>query len=278
MFVASIPFPDLDPVALQLGPISIRWYGLAYMAGLILGWLYIRKLLSTDRLWPNKAPLPKEKTDDLLIWTAMGVIVGGRVGFFLLYEPSVFLTDPVQVLKIWEGGMAFHGGLLGVTVAIYLFSLRNNVSVFTVGDLIAAAVPIGIFFGRIANFINVEVYGRVTTMPWGVIFPDVGPEPRHPSQLYEAVLEGLLLFFVLRFLIFHRNALASPGLLSGTFLFGYACGRIFAEFFRAQDPTHTFTTGFLTAGIVYSIPMALIGIYLIWRARHNTRKAPSAAA
>ncbi|MEM7619232.1 MAG: prolipoprotein diacylglyceryl transferase [Pseudomonadota bacterium] len=261
----SIPFPDLDPVALQLGPFSIRWYGLAYMAGLLLGWLYIRNLLTNQKLWPSQPPIAPVKTDDLLIWTALGVIAGGRIGFFLLYEPYTFIYDPLQVLRIWEGGMAFHGGLLGVISMIYIFSWRNKVSVFTIGDLIAAAVPIGIFFGRIANFINAEVYGRITTVPWGVIFPDVGPEPRHPSQLYEAVLEGLVLFLVLRYLIYYRKALFYPGFLSGMFFIGYACGRIFSEFFRAQDPGHTFTTDFFTAGIVYSIPMFLVGCYLIWR-------------
>lgn len=268
----SIPFPEIDPVALQIGPVAIRWYGLAYAAGLSLGWLYIRKLLSSDKLWANKAPMAPEKTDDLLIWIALGVILGGRIGFFIFYEPSAFLTNPLVLFQIWQGGMAFHGGLLGVILAIYMFSKKHQVSIFQIGDLIAVAVPIGIFFGRLANFINQEVYGRITNVPWAMVFPDIGPEPRHPSQLYEATLEGLVLFLILSYLVFYRRALASPGLLSGTFLLGYACARIFAEFFRAQDPGHTFTAGLFTAGIVYSIPMALVGLYFIWHARRNNEK------
>ncbi len=268
-----LPYHEISPIALDLGILQIRWYGLAYAAGLLLGLLYIRRLLSNDGLWAKKAPLAKDKADDLLIWIALGVIIGGRLGFILFYEPSSYLANPLKIFAVWEGGMAFHGGLLGTILAIYMFSKRNNVSIFSVGDLVAAAVPIGIFFGRIANFINGNLYGRVSDVPWAMIFPeaekrfpDTAGLGRHPSQLYEAALEGLIIFFILRYMIYNRNALHYPGLIAGTFLILYAVGRSIAENFRAQDVEHAFSWGPFTAGIVYSIPMAVFGAYLIRKA------------
>ena len=261
-----IPFHNIDPIAINFGFFSIKWYGLAYAAGLLLGWLYVRKLLETEKFWPQKAPIDAKACDDLLIWVALGVILGGRLGFIFFYEPGHYLENPLDIFKVWQGGMAFHGGLLGTIIAMYLFSKRNNTSLLSIADLVAAAVPIGIFFGRIANFINGRLFGKVTDVPWAMHFPEGGNYGRHPSQLYEAALEGLILFLVLRFLIYNRNALAYPGMVSGIFLIGYAVGRSIAENFREQDLDHIFSWGPLTAGIVYSIPMAILGAYLVWNA------------
>ena len=202
MELMAIPFPGIDPVAISLGPLHVRWYGLAYLAGLVLGWLYTRALLRNKRLWAGAPPMTPEQADDYLLWVTLGVVVGGRLGFVLLYEPSLFLHEPWRIVSVWEGGMAFHGGLLGVILAIALFSRWNRIPLLSLGDVTCAAVPIGLFFGRIANFINGEIYGRLTDVPWAVDFParvlspgDL-PGPRHPTQLYEAFLEGVVLFAV----------------------------------------------------------------------------------
>ena len=271
MSVLALPFHGIDPVALDLGFVAVRWYGLAYAAGLLLGWLYIRKLLSSEKLWPQKPPIQPAVSDDLLIWIALGVIIGGRLGFVLFYEPTAYLANPLDIFKVWQGGMAFHGGLLGTILAIYLFARRNKTSILSIGDLVAAAVPIGIFFGRIANFINGQLFGRVSDVPWAMVFPQGGNFARHPSQLYEAALEGLIIFFLLRYLIFNRQALAYPGLISGIFLVCYAIGRTIAENFREQDWDHAFSWGPFTAGIVYSIPMVIFGAFLIRNALKNKK-------
>jgi phosphatidylglycerol---prolipoprotein diacylglyceryl transferase len=270
----ALPYPKIDPVAFAFGPVAIKWYGLAYLAGLVLGWLYIRRLVSTPALWrEGRAPFPVEKTDDLLIYMAIGVVLGGRFGSILLYEPGYYLRNPLEILKIWEGGMAFHGALIGTALAVIVFARRHGTSALSTMDLCGASVPIGLFFGRLANFINGELFGRPTTVPWGMVFPDaakqyraIEPQVRHPSQLYEAALEGLVLFLVLRWLTHSRGALKSPGVAIGVFLVGYAIARSFCELFRQPDPAHAFTTALLTPGIMYSIPMALLGLYLLRRA------------
>jgi phosphatidylglycerol---prolipoprotein diacylglyceryl transferase len=269
----AVPLWSIDPVALQIGPyfgfgpILVRWYGLAYMAGLLLGWLYIKHLLDTPRLWPASiAPFVALRADDLLLFMTAGVILGGRLGSVLFYEPGIYLKDPIQILYVWEGGMAFHGALLGTGFAIWLFSRFYKVSTLSTMDLCAASVPLGLFFGRLANFVNGELWGRPTSVPWSMVFPKAGAEARHPSQLYEAALEGLLLFLVLRFLTHHRDALKQPGRVTGVFLVGYGVARSFCEFFREPDATHAFTRGILTPGITYSIPMIALGAWLIWRA------------
>ena len=229
----AIPFPNIDPVALQIGPVAIKWYGLAYLAGLLLGWLYIRRLLSEAYLWAdNKPPFRQAQVDDLLLYITAGVVLGGRLGFVIFYEPSYYLANPQDIIAVWKGGMAFHGALVGCIIAIWAFARRNGVSPWSTGDLVTAAVPIGLFFGRVANFINGELFGRPTSLPWGMVFPeaalhhpDVEPTPRHPSQLYEAALEGLLLFLVLRLLTHYFDALKRPGVVSGVFLVGYALAR-----------------------------------------------------
>lgn len=264
-----LPFPSIDPVALAIGPVEVRWYGLAYMVGLLLGWLYIRRLVSESQLWPHsEPPFIISKADDLLIYMTVGVIIGGRLGSVLLYEPGYYLSNPLEILAIWKGGMAFHGALLGCGAAVWLFSMRNSCNAFSAMDACAAAVPIGLFFGRIANFINGELWGRPTTMPWGMVFPeamlqDGEPLPRHPSQLYEAAFEGLVLFVVIRVLTHRHGALQTPGLTTGVFLVGYGCARSFCELFRQFDVDHAFSTYGLTPGIVYSMPMVLLGIWFI---------------
>lgn len=271
----ALPFPDIDPVALQIGPIAVKWYGLAYMAGLLLGWLYIRRLVTEIRLWPgSRPPFPPQRTDDLLLFMTIGVIVGGRLGFVVFYEPGHYLRNPLDILQIWRGGMAFHGALIGCGLAIWLFARRNNASAWSAMDLCAAAVPIGLFFGRLANFINGELWGRPTGVPWGMVFPEasvyfpaIEPTPRHPSQLYEAFFEGLVLFAVLRIMTHYRGALQTPGLVVGMFLAGYGVARSFCELFRQYDPGHALSVGLMTPGIAYSIPMVLLGLYFIAAAR-----------
>jgi phosphatidylglycerol:prolipoprotein diacylglycerol transferase len=278
MTIFAIPFPDIDPVALSLGPVSIKWYGLAYMIGLILGWLYVRRLLRERWLWKNDTPpFGVERVDDLLVYVALAVIVGGRLGYVVLYEPETYLANPLDVFKVWQGGMSFHGAILGSAVGLWLFARRYGVSAWSAMDLCAAANPIGLFFGRLANFINGELFGRVSDVPWAMVFPSakylhpgVEPAPRHPSQLYEALLEGLVLFLVLRFLTHHREALKTPGIVIGVFLAGYALARMTAEIFREPHLGHALNVGPLTAGQIYSIPMLLLGLYFIWRARSGT--------
>ncbi len=277
----TLPFPEFNPIAIEIGPFAVKWYGLAYMAGLLLGWLYIRRLLLEDRLWPRATPpfaLPR--VDDLLLFMTIGVILGGRFGFVLLYEPGYYLSNPLEILQVWRGGMAFHGALVGCGVAIWLFSRWYRVSMMSSMDLCAAAVPIGLLFGRIANFINGELWGRPTDVPWGMVFPEaqqvfpgLGPTPRHPSQIYEAALEGLALFLVLRVMTHHRGALQSPGLVTGMFLVGYGLARSFCELFRSPHLGHAFNIEPLTVGIAYSIPMILLGLWFIARSRNQAPQA-----
>ena len=270
MNLLAIPYPRIDPVAISIGPFAIKWYGLAYLAGLLLGWLYIRRLLREERLWAGgKAPFAPDRTDDLLLWMTLGVVIGGRLGFVLLYEPGYYLKNLLEIPAVWRGGMSFHGALLGCGVAVAGFAARNATRPATVMDLCAAAVPLGIFFGRMANFINAELFGRPTDVPWAMVFPgpEAGPIPRHPSQLYEAALEGLALFVLLRWLTHSRLALHSPGFVTGMFLAGYGVARSFCELFRAPDAQHALTFGVLTPGIAYSIPMIVGGLWLMSRAR-----------
>jgi phosphatidylglycerol---prolipoprotein diacylglyceryl transferase len=269
MGLLSITFPDINPVAVQFGPFAVKWYGLAYMAGLLLGWFYVKHLLRQDRLWPGgKAPFSPQKTDDLLLYMTLGVLLGGRLGYVLFYEPRFFLSRPWEIPAIWNGGMAFHGALIGSITAIVLFAQRVGAIPWSVLDVCAAATPMGLFFGRLANFINGELWGRPSTVAWSMVFPGpgAGPVSRHPSQLYEASLEGLVLFAVLWWLTYHKLALRWPGFIGGAFLAGYGLARSFCELFREPDPGHWLTLGPLTAGIFYSLPMIAVGIYMMWTA------------
>ncbi|MCB1514915.1 MAG: prolipoprotein diacylglyceryl transferase [Hyphomicrobiaceae bacterium] len=264
----AIPYPDIDPVAISLGPLSVKWYGLAYMAGLLIGWWYVKRLITTDRLWRNNtSPLPATMIDDLLLVVTLGVVVGGRLGHVLFYEPTYYLSRPLEILKIWQGGMAFHGGAIGVTLAMWLFSRRRHISMHSLADVVTAAVPVGLFFGRTANFINSEVVGTVSNVPWAMAFPGYGPEPRHPAMLYEAFLEGAALFAILYWLIWKRGSLRMPGMTVGAFLAGYGLFRMFVELFKIEEYGLPFEGVPITRGMLYSIPMVLLGAYLMWRAK-----------
>jgi len=260
----AIPFPAIDPVAVSVGPIAIRWYALAYLAGFILGWRYC---LSLARANPGR-PAPDDY-DEFLTWAVIGVILGGRLGYVLFYNLPYYLQDPLEALAVWHGGMSFHGGVLGVVAAILLFCWRRGLSPFSFADLVCAAAPIGLFFGRIANFINGELYGRpAPDFAWAVVFPrDPLQVPRHPSQLYEAVLEGAVLFVVLAVAVRSPAVRARPGMTAGLFLIGYGLSRIVAEFFREPDPQLGFLWGGATMGQLLSIPMVLIGLWLALRPR-----------
>lgn len=271
----AIPYPVIDPIAFEIGPLAVRWYGLAYMFGLLFAWIYVRALLNDNSLWPQgRPPMASDRADDLLLMITLGVVIGGRLGSIIFYEPSYYLENPLKIFAVWEGGMAFHGGLLGVIFAVWLFARWRKVSMLSIADLACAATPVGIFLGRIANFINGELYGRVTHVPWAMVFPDAGPFPRHPSQLYEALLEGLLLFVLCRYVTHWRRGLGRPGLVTGVFFVGYGVGRSIAELYRLPDPAHALSTAYTTPGMVYSLPMILIGGFLIWRA---SRMRPQAA-
>jgi phosphatidylglycerol---prolipoprotein diacylglyceryl transferase len=283
MDLMAIAFPFNDPVAIHLGPLAIRWYGLAYLAGLTLGWVYMRRLCRDERLWAGPAPMQPYQADDFLFWATLGTVLGGRLGFFLFYEPSTLLRNPLQFFQIWQGGMAFHGGLLGVGLAVWLFARQHRIPTRSLMDLSAAAVPFGLFFGRIANFINGEIYGRPADVPWAVDFParvllkgDL-PGPRHPTQLYEALLEGVAMFILLRFFTHSRRSLLSPGLTAGIFLMAYGIFRIIAEYFKEWDMEQFFTTAYFSEGAVYSLPMIALGAYLALSARQAPVKAASPA-
>lgn len=261
----AIAFPAIDPVALQIGPLAIRWYALAYLAGFLGGWRYVIYLTARAQKADNSARPGPEEADAFLTWAVLGVILGGRLGYALFYNLPYFIDHPLEVLAVWHGGMSFHGGLLGVIVAIILFSRRQGFNPLKLSDPISVAVPIGLFFGRIANFINSELWGRTTDVSWGVVFPNGGPLPRHPSQLYEAVLEGLVLFVILTILA-HRPATSSrTGLLTGVFLVLYGLSRFLVEFVREPDPQLGFLWLGATMGQLLSLPMMAFGIWLVWR-------------
>jgi phosphatidylglycerol:prolipoprotein diacylglycerol transferase len=276
MLLLTIPYPAIDPVALYLGPLSVKWYGLSYMAGLLLGWVYAKRLLVEDRLWPSsKRPFLPERADDLLLFMTIGVLVGGRLGYVLFYEPRFFLHNPLHILLVWHGGMSFHGGLIGTIIAMVLFVRWIGTRPWSVMDLCAAAAPMGSLFGRLANFINGELWGRPTTVPWAMVFPGAaGPVPRHPSQLYEAGLEGLVLFATLFWLVRSKWALQRPGVVAGAYLVGYGLARSFGELFREPDYSHIFTIAPLTPGILYSLPMIIAGVLVIGTALRRATLAP----
>jgi phosphatidylglycerol:prolipoprotein diacylglycerol transferase len=261
-----IPFPVIDPVLVQVGPFAIRWYALAYIAGLIGGWLYARRLAADAALWGGRTRPSAENLDDLLVYAALGVVLGGRVGYVLFYNFDWFLSHPGEMLAVWKGGMSFHGGLIGCGLAMAVLSWRRKLPLASLADVACAVVPIGLGFGRIANFINAELWGRVTDVPWAVVFPTAGPEPRHPSQLYEATLEGLVLFLLL-FLAIRAGALRRPWMVSGLFGIGYGMARIVCEFFREPDPQLGFLMGGATMGMLLSLPLVAAGLVLVLRAR-----------
>ena len=260
--LAAITFPAIDPVAIQIGPLAIRWYALAYIAGLLAGWQIVLRYLG----FPG-SPMRRVDVDDFLVWAILGVIVGGRLGYVLVYNLGYFAQHPLEMLYLWRGGMSFHGGLAGVIVALLVFCRRRNLALLATADLIASVAPLGLFFGRLANFINGELWGRVTNAPWGVVFPGAGSLPRHPSQLYEAALEGIVLFVVVQALYRNPAMRERPGLVTGAFLAGYAAARMFVEQFRQPDVQVGFLAGGATMGQWLSVPVLMGGLYLLYRAR-----------
>ncbi len=267
--LAAIAYPDISPIAFSIGPLAVRWYGLAYVAGILLGWFYARKIAANTGLWAaGKPPITLQQLDDFVFYAAIGIVVGGRLGYVLFYEPGRFIENPLWLFAVNEGGMSFHGGFAGTTIAMIWFARKHSIPIWSLFDIIAAQAPIGLFFGRIANFINGELWGRITNVPWAMTFPSGGPFTRHPNQLYEAALEGVLLFVILAAGVFGGKFLKKPGLVTGIFVSCYAIFRIFIEFFREPDQQLGFLYGgWLTMGMVLSLPMLLVGLWAIFRAR-----------
>ena len=263
----ALPFPTIDPVIVSFGPFAIRWYALAYVAGLLIGWWMLIRIAEKPPAPDQPAVINRLGVDDFLLWATLGIILGGRMGYVLFYQGSYYLDDPLRILAVWQGGMSFHGGLIGVVLSGMWFCRRRTIPALALGDLLALVAPIGIFFGRIANFINGELFGRVTDVPWAVVFPRGGALSRHPSQLYEALLEGAVLFAVLAWLAWRRNATQRPGLLTGVYLSGYALARALVELVRQPDAQIGLLPFGTTMGQWLSLPMLLGGLYLIWRAR-----------
>lgn len=274
MIPLALNFPQIDPVALQIGPVALKWYGLAYVAGLLFAWWYMRSLLANARLWgtprPGVKPITPAMLDDAMFWGALGVIIGGRLGYVLFYKPAEYLANPLEIFAVWQGGMSFHGGFIGVLAGVFFYARRNNADLLQLFDLAGASVPIGLGFGRLANFINGELWGRVTTSSAGMVFPGAGDLPRHPSQLYEAALEGIVLFLVIRWLTHSRLKFKSPGFVAGAFAVGYGLSRIIVEFFREPDAHLGYLAGPVTMGMLLSLPMVIAGVCLmVWAERQK---------
>src|SRR3979490_2582165 len=271
MPLLTIAFPVFDPIALSIGPIAIRWYALAYIGGIVLGWIYARSLVKNERLWDGPAPITLVQLDDFILWVTIGIIVGGRTGDVLFYHPAFLRQHRAGVFELWKGGMSFHGGFLGCVAAVMLFCRKNDIPILSLGDITTAVGPIGLFLGRLANFLNSELWVRPAdlSVPWAMVFPNGGPLPRHPSQLYEAALEGIVLFTILALMI-RLGALKRPGLILGSFIAIYGLARIVGEFFREPDPQLGFLWGGLTMGMLLSVPMIIAGAIIIVAARGRT--------
>lgn len=261
MILSALPFPTIDPVLIAIGPFAIRWYAISYIAGIVLAWRLVLQLIQH-----GNTALSRKDADDFVVWATVGIILGGRLGYVLFYRPEFYLSHPVEILFIWQGGMSFHGGFLGVVIAAILFCRKNKIDYLRLGDLLGVAAPIGLFFGRLANFVNGELYGRAADVSWAMVFPaDPLQVPRHPSQLYEAALEGLVLFLVMHLLFSLTRLKDTPGALMGCFVMGYGLARITAEFFREPDAHLGFLIGPVTMGQILSVPMVLIGLAIfIW--------------
>ena len=281
-FAGAIAFPQIDPVALSIGPLSVHWYGLAYVAGFLFAWWYARRLVSDASLWPrhkaDNLPIHPIDIDDFLVWAVIGIILGGRLGYVLFYDLPTYLENPLRVFMLWQGGMSFHGGLTGCILAMIAFARSRGFSVFHLFDVIGPSSAIGLFFGRVANFINQELYGKPTDFTLGVVFPITGDGiPRHPSQLYEGVLEGLVLFVILRYLTHSRKMFAQPGFVAGAFVCGYAIARITVEFVRLPDIQVGYLAGnWLTMGMVLSLPMFAAGLWAMMTAPARAQSAHTA--
>ena len=264
MFFSAIPFPHIDPVAFSIGPVDVRWYSIAYIVGLLFALWYAKRLVRNLAVWGGKAPkTTPHQLDDLLLWATLGVILGGRLGYVVFYKPSMIVDDPLQILQLWNGGMSFHGGFLGVVAATYTFGRRNSVPFLQLLDLAAVTVPVGLGLGRLANFVRGELFGRVSDVQWAMVFPEGGPLPRHPSQLYEFALEGVVLFAVLMIGVHRGKILSRSGMASGIFGIGYGLSRIVVEFAREPDAHVGYIAGWGTLGMIYSLPVIGAGIWLI---------------
>lgn len=292
--IAMLTFPDLSPEIFSIDlfgmTLALRWYALAYIVGILIGWRIVVRAISRPDLWRNDTPvMTRQQVEDLLFWVILGVILGGRLGYVLFYQPAYYLQNPGQILRVWEGGMSFHGGAIGVILAGLIFTLRKRINTISTGDMVCLGLAPGLFLGRLANFINAELWGRPTDLPWGVAFPTVSAQncpdvvgicARHPSQLYEALLEGLILGALLIYMAWRRGALKYEGLIGGTFLTGYGLARFAVEFVRQPDAQfvssgnplglawHVGGWG-LTMGQLLSLPMIAIGVYFIVRAKRN---------
>jgi phosphatidylglycerol---prolipoprotein diacylglyceryl transferase len=265
-----LPFPAIDPILISVGPFAVRWYALAYIAGILGGWLLARAIIRNEALWGGPAPMTVLDFDDFLLWVTLGIILGGRTGYVLFYNPAHFVAQPADIVQLWKGGMSFHGGFAGCVIAVVLFALKRGIPFLSLGDLTCAVAPIGLFLGRLANFINAELWGRTTDVPWAMVFPGAGAMPRHPSQLYEATLEGLVLFAVLMTLV-RAGYLQRPGFIIGAFALGYGVARTICELFREPDPQLGFLWGGLTMGMLLSVPLMLAGaVFMAVALRRDT--------
>ena len=267
--IAALTFPEIDPVIIAVGPIAIHWYGLGYVVGILFAWWYSKRLVGNTTLWAGGKPaMNAQDLDDFLIWAAVGVVLGGRLGYILFYDLPRYIASPLDILAVWQGGMSFHGGLLGTILAMVLFARKRGIHVWSLLDTVAAGVPVGLGLVRLANFINSELWGRTTDVPWAFVFPNGGPLPRHPSQLYEAFLEGLVLFIVLWLLAYRGHKLKTPRFIGGAFVAGYGLSRLLVEFFREPDAHIGYLAGgWLTMGMVLSLPMVLAGTWAMVTAK-----------
>ncbi len=266
----GLPYHNIDPELFRWGWLVIRWYSLAYIAGIFIGWWYLVKLSTKPG-----APMNKHQADDFILWVTFGIILGGRLGYVLFYRPDFYLENPSAILSLWDGGMAFHGGLLGVMVAAILFTRRNKIDLYSFSDRMACVAPIGLFFGRIANFINGELWGAPSTLPWAMYFPGAGDEPRHPSQIYEMLLEGVVLFLILNYLLLKTRAARMPGMVAGSFFTLYALFRYLVEFVREPDAHLGRFGDVISMGQILSLPMMAFGLYLIFRAIKRDKEVQS---
>ncbi|MGH6763433.1 MAG: prolipoprotein diacylglyceryl transferase [Phyllobacterium sp.] len=273
--LAALPFPNIDPIIVSIGPLAIHWYGVGYVVGILFAWWYAKRLIAKPGLWANnEPPMKPNDLDDFVLWAALGVVLGGRIGYILFYDFARYLANPLDIFALWQGGMSFHGGILGTILAMFLFARSRGIKVWSMFDTIAAGVPVGLGLVRVTNFINSELWGRPGDVPWAIVFPNGGPLPRHPSQLYEALLEGLVLFIVLWLLTHKGLKLKTPGFIAGAFVTGYGLSRIAVEFFREPDAQIGYLAGnWLTMGMVLSTPMVLVGIWAMARARSPEHQA-----
>ena len=271
--LSAFVHPQFDPVMISLGPLAIHWYGVAYVVGILFGWWYAKKLVSNDTLWGSEgSPISELDLDDFMVWAVGGIILGGRIGYILFYDLASYIENPLNIFKVWQGGMSFHGGLAGIILAMILFAKRRGFSPYSLFDVIAACCGVGLFLGRVANFINQELFGKVTDVPWAVIIPIMDNQPRHASQLYEGILEGLVVFVILAILIWRFKKLRQPGFIGGIFLVGYAVGRILVEFVRIPDVQlgYFFGTSWITMGMMLSLPVIAVGLWGMATSRNRS--------